>query len=122
MQLLESLWSFTLLLPGRAQVTGRDTVNTMFLDNPSLELYHSLLYGRPYATTLQLRWYGSHVPETVEVIRQVHREGWQPEECTEDSFPIQETRVGAGRGGQSGSESRVRGENERCWVGSAGGR
>ncbi|GIM04827.1 hypothetical protein Vretimale_9326 [Volvox reticuliferus] len=72
---------------------SRDMVNCMFLDNASLELYHNLLYGRPYSTTLQLRWYGSRVPETIDVIRQVHREGWRPEDCTEDSFPIQETRV-----------------------------
>ncbi|KAG2487916.1 hypothetical protein HYH03_013496 [Edaphochlamys debaryana] len=72
---------------------SRDLVNTIFLDNPSLELYHTLLYGRPYTTTLQLRWYGSRIPDTVQVLRQVHVEGWRPEECTEDSFPIQETRV-----------------------------
>ncbi|GIL50672.1 hypothetical protein Vafri_6796 [Volvox africanus] len=72
---------------------SQDMVNCMFLDNASLELYHNLLYGRPYSTTLQLRWYGSRVPETIDVIRQVHREGWRPEDCTEDSFPIQETRV-----------------------------
>ncbi len=72
---------------------SRDMVNCMFLDNASLELYHNLLYGRPYSTTLQVRWYGSRVPETVDIIRQVHREGWRPEDCTEDSFPIQETRV-----------------------------
>ncbi|EFJ45121.1 hypothetical protein VOLCADRAFT_94637, partial [Volvox carteri f. nagariensis] len=70
-----------------------DLVNCTFLDNASLELYHNLLYGRPYATTLQLRWYGSRVPETIDVIRQVHREGWRPEDCAEDSFPLQETRV-----------------------------
>ncbi|GLI60748.1 hypothetical protein VaNZ11_002977 [Volvox africanus] len=72
---------------------SHDMVNCIFLDNASLELYHNLLYGRPYSTTLQLRWYGSRVPETIDVIRQVHREGWRPEDCTEDSFPIQETRV-----------------------------
>ncbi len=37
---------------------------------------------------------GLRVADGAGLALQVHREGWRPEECAEDAFPIQETRVG----------------------------
>ncbi|KAG1677557.1 hypothetical protein FOA52_014455 [Chlamydomonas sp. UWO 241] len=68
-------------------------VNCLYLDNSSMELYHNLLYGRPYATVVELRWRGCHKPAIVQVRRKVHREGWRPELSVTDSFPLQESKI-----------------------------
>ena len=40
---------------GRAR-TEACFVNSVYLDNSSLELYHSLLDKKPGATTMRIRW------------------------------------------------------------------
>lgn len=72
-----------------------DTVNLLYLDNGALELYHNLLYGRPYASLVRLRWVGDGRPQDGEVVvqRKVYQEGWRPETATKDSFPVPDNRV-----------------------------
>ena len=45
-----------------------DLVNTVFLDNAAMEIYHSLLEN-PEATVIRLRWYGTGAPERVDIER-----------------------------------------------------
>ncbi|GAX81475.1 hypothetical protein CEUSTIGMA_g8904.t1 [Chlamydomonas eustigma] len=68
-------------------------VNTLYLDSNSLELYHNLLYGRPYSTQMRLRWRGFAEPNAVQVQRKVYQEGWRPETAVEDAFPLPENKV-----------------------------
>ena len=45
-----------------------ELVNTVFLDNAAMEIYHSLLEN-PEATIIRFRWYGTGVPERVDIER-----------------------------------------------------
>lgn len=49
-------------------------INSVYLDNDSMELYHGRLDKTPEAIALRLRWYGP-VPKAVFVERKTHREG-----------------------------------------------
>lgn len=49
-------------------------INSVYLDNDSMELYHGRLDKTPEAIALRLRWYGP-VPKLVFVERKTHREG-----------------------------------------------
>eukprot|EP00955_Chlamydomonas_euryale_P101918 365381-Chlamydomonas_euryale.AAC.6 len=40
-----------------------------------MELYHNLLYGRPYSTVIELRWRGVQRPRVVQVRRKFHTKG-----------------------------------------------
>lgn len=68
-------------------------VNHVVLDNSSLEMYHSLLYGRPYCSVVRLRWRGMGSPSMVQVQRKTYKEGWRPEASIKDSFPLVEEKV-----------------------------
>lgn len=68
-------------------------VNHVVLDNSSLEMYHSLLYGRPYCSIVRLRWRGMGSPTMVQVQRKTYKEGWRPEASIKDSFPLVEEKV-----------------------------
>lgn len=52
-------------------------INSVYLDNDSMELYHGRLDKKPEAIALRLRWYGP-VPKVVFVERKTHREGTSP--------------------------------------------
>ena len=45
-----------------SSVTDSQLVNTVYLDSPSLELYHGRLSKTPGAVALRLRWYGAGEP------------------------------------------------------------
>ena len=48
--------------------TDSELVNTVFLDNSAMEIYHTLLEN-PEATVVRLRWYGTGTPERVDIER-----------------------------------------------------
>ena len=59
-------------------------INSVYLDNDSLELYHGRLDKKPGALALRLRWYGPQ-PKLVFMERKTHRES----ESQLQSFNIQ---------------------------------
>lgn len=52
-------------------------VNSVYLDNSSMELYHGRLDKKPGAIALRIRWYGSEPPRMVFFERKTHRESWK---------------------------------------------
>lgn len=48
-------------------------INSVYLDNDSMELYHGRLDKTPGALALRLRWYGP-TPKLVFMERKTHRE------------------------------------------------
>ena len=68
-------------------------VNSVYLDNTSMELYHGRLDKTPGAIALRFRWYGSGTPELVFVERKTHRESWMGEVSVKERFTIKENQV-----------------------------
>jgi SPX domain protein involved in polyphosphate accumulation len=68
-------------------------VNSVYLDNTAMELYHGRLDKTPGAIALRFRWYGTGTPETVFVERKTHRESWAGEVSVKERFIIKETQV-----------------------------
>lgn len=52
-------------------------VNSVYMDNSSMELYHGRLDKKPGAIALRIRWYGSEPPKMVFFERKTHRESWK---------------------------------------------
>jgi len=63
-------------------------VNSVYLDNSQLELYHGRLDKTPGAIALRLRWYGTGEPELVFVERKTHRDSWTGEVSVKERFII----------------------------------
>ena len=59
--------------------TDSQLVNSVYLDNLSMELYNGRLDKTPGAIALRHRWYGTGTPELVFVERKTHRESWAGE-------------------------------------------
>ena len=72
--------------PGAAK--DSQLVNSVYLDSPSLELYHGRLAKVPGAVALRLRWYGTGEPRLVYVERKTHRDGWTGDESVKERFAI----------------------------------
>lgn len=68
-------------------------INSVYLDNTSLELYHGRLDKRPNAIAIRLRWYGQGVPRLVFVERKTHRESWKGEESVKERITLAENLV-----------------------------
>jgi SPX domain protein involved in polyphosphate accumulation len=73
--------------------TDAQLVNSVYLDNRALELYHGRLDKSPGAQALRLRWYGTATPETVFVERKTHREAWTGEVSVKERFIVKESQV-----------------------------
>jgi len=73
--------------------TDAQLVNSVYLDNRKLELYHGRLDKTPGAIALRMRWYGTSTPETVFVERKTHRESWAGEVSVKERFIVNETQV-----------------------------
>ena len=73
--------------------TDAQLVNSVYLDNRALELYHGRLDKSPGAQALRLRWYGTATPETVFVERKTHREAWTGEVSVKERFVVNESQV-----------------------------
>ncbi len=67
-------------------------VNSVYLDNAQLELYHGRLDKTPGAIALRFRWYGS-TPAVVFVERKTHREAWTGDVSVKERFIIKEWQV-----------------------------
>lgn len=68
-------------------------VNSVYLDNYSMELYHGRLDKSPGAIALRMRWYGTGEPETVFVERKTHRESWTGDVSMKERFVVKEAQV-----------------------------
>lgn len=68
-------------------------VNSVYLDNAQLELYHGRLDKTPGAIALRLRWYGTGEPELVFVERKTHRDSWTGEVSVKERFIIRPDEV-----------------------------
>lgn len=73
--------------------TDAQLVNSVYLDNRALELYHGRLDKSPGAQALRMRWYGTPTPETVFVERKTHREAWTGEVSVKERFIVKEEQV-----------------------------
>ncbi len=67
-------------------------VNSVYLDNAQLELYHGRLDKTPGAIALRLRWYGA-TPTVVFVERKTHRESWTGDISVKERFIVDEWQV-----------------------------
>lgn len=68
-------------------------VNSVYLDNSAMELYHGRLDKTPGAIALRFRWYGTGTPDLVFVERKTHRESWAGEVSVKERFIIKENQV-----------------------------
>jgi SPX domain protein involved in polyphosphate accumulation len=73
--------------------TDSQLVNSVYLDNLSMELYNGRLDKTPGAIALRHRWYGTGTPELVFVERKTHRESWAGELSVKERFIIPESKV-----------------------------
>jgi uncharacterized membrane protein YidH (DUF202 family) len=73
--------------------TDSQLVNSVYLDNLSMELYNGRLDKTPGAIALRHRWYGTGTPELVFVERKTHRESWAGEVSVKERFIIPECKV-----------------------------
>jgi uncharacterized membrane protein YidH (DUF202 family) len=73
--------------------TDSQLVNSVYLDNTSMELYHGRLDKTPGAIALRMRWYGTGTPEIVFVERKTHRESWCGEVSVKERFIVKEDQV-----------------------------
>ena len=73
--------------------TDSQLVNSVYLDNHSMELYHGRLNKTPGAIALRFRWYGTGSPSVVFVERKTHRESWAGELSVKERFIIKDDQV-----------------------------
>lgn len=73
--------------------TDSQLVNSVYIDNHSMELYHGRLDKTPGAIALRFRWYGTGTPDIVFVERKTHRESWAGELSVKERFIIKENQV-----------------------------
>jgi SPX domain protein involved in polyphosphate accumulation len=73
--------------------TDSQLVNSTYVDNAAMELYHGRLDKSPGAIALRMRWYGTGTPETVFVERKTHREAWTGDVSVKERFIIKEDQV-----------------------------
>ena len=68
-------------------------VNSVYVDNMSMELYHGRLDKTTGAIALRMRWYGTGIPQAVFVERKTHRESWAGEVSVKERFAVKENQV-----------------------------
>jgi len=68
-------------------------LNSVYLDNASMELYNGRLDKSPGAIALRLRWYGTGLPKTVYVERKTHRDAWTGMMSVKERFKVNEDDV-----------------------------
>ncbi|GIL87349.1 hypothetical protein Vretifemale_15424 [Volvox reticuliferus] len=68
-------------------------INSVYLDNSNLELYHGRLDKKPGAIALRIRWYGSNPPTMVFFERKTHKESWKGEESVKERFALPSDKV-----------------------------
>jgi SPX domain protein involved in polyphosphate accumulation len=73
--------------------TDSQLVNSTYVDNAAMELYHGRLDKSPGAIALRMRWYGTGTPEIVFVERKTHREAWTGDVSVKERFIINASQV-----------------------------
>ncbi|KAK9825865.1 hypothetical protein WJX81_006134 [Elliptochloris bilobata] len=68
-------------------------INSVYLDNSSMELYHGRLDKRPNAIAVRIRWYDQGEPKLCFVERKTHRESWKGEESVKERFMLPESKM-----------------------------
>jgi len=77
----------------QSTVSDAQLVNSVYLDNSQLELYHGRLDKSPGAIAIRLRWYGTGEPELVFVERKTHRDSWTGDVSVKERFIIKPKEV-----------------------------
>lgn len=75
---------------GAVDAGDAQLVNSAYLDNSSMELYHGRLDKRPGAIAVRIRWYGDGSPKICFMERKTHRESWKGEESVKERFALPE--------------------------------
>ncbi|KAK9918747.1 hypothetical protein WJX75_006519 [Coccomyxa subellipsoidea] len=78
---------------GSEDQSDSQLINSVYLDNSSMELYHGRLDKRPNAIAIRIRWYGDGDPRTCFVERKTHRESWKGEESVKERFTLPEDKM-----------------------------
>lgn len=92
-EILQHLPVFQYNLEGEDQQDSQ-LINSVYLDNTALELYHGRLDKRPNALALRIRWYGNTTPPSQCFMeRKTHRESWKGEESVKDRFTLPENQM-----------------------------
>ncbi|EIE21857.1 hypothetical protein COCSUDRAFT_47964 [Coccomyxa subellipsoidea C-169] len=78
---------------GSEDQSDSQLINSVYLDNSSMELYHGRLDKRPNAIAIRIRWYGDGDPTTCFVERKTHRESWKGEESVKERFTLPEEKM-----------------------------
>ncbi|CAL8471696.1 g11238 [Coccomyxa elongata] len=78
---------------GSEDQSDSQLINSVYLDNSSMELYHGRLDKRPNAIAIRIRWYGDGDPKTCFVERKTHRESWKGEESVKERFTLPEHKM-----------------------------
>ncbi len=68
-------------------------VNSVYLDNYAMELYHGRLDKSAGAIALRFRWYGTGNPRKVFIERKTHREAWTGDISVKERFMVDEEQV-----------------------------
>ena len=80
----------------QSEYTGdSELVNSVYLDNSSLEIYHGRLDDRPNALTVRLSWQGPQEPSEVQVERASHKPVAKGYEDFEESITLPEDVISA---------------------------
>ena len=73
--------------------TDSQLVNSVYVDNSAMELYHGRLDKTAGAIALRMRWYGTGMPSKVFVERKTHRESWAGDLSVKQRISINEAQV-----------------------------
>jgi len=79
--------------PSMDEGSDSQLLNSVYLDNASMELYHGRMDKLPGAIALRLRWYGTGLPKLVFVERKTHRDSWTGEASVKERFMVSEEDV-----------------------------
>jgi SPX domain protein involved in polyphosphate accumulation len=81
--------------PNKPFEPSDSAISSIYLDNPSLDLYLGRLEKLEGAEAIRLRWYGDVGVKQIFVERKTHREDWTGEKSVKARFPIEEQHVNA---------------------------
>ena len=78
----------------QSEYTGdAQLVNSVYLDNDSLEVYHGRLDQRPASVAIRISWHGPQEPQEVLVERKIYKNSIKDEGDIKDTFVLPENAV-----------------------------
>ena len=78
----------------QSEYTGdAQLINSVYLDNDSLEVYHGRLDQRPASMAVRISWHGPQEPHEVLVERKIRKNSVKNEGDIKDSFMLPEDAV-----------------------------